>query len=101
MEPPRRTIARGPNPDDTASCVIAVPPDAVLCLEHGAQIAERHRSLGWCDDERCRPWGELDGTSPCAKPYTELRRSRPSSVQERNCVTKRKRKRKPSWQPEL
>lgn len=74
IEPPRRTFARGTDPTDAAYSVIAVLPDIALCEEHAEDIRSGEVSIGWCDDERCRRYGESGEESPCGQPYQALRR---------------------------
>jgi hypothetical protein len=75
MDPPRRTIARGPDSEDHSFSVIAVLPDVVLCEEHAEDYARKHVVIGWCDDERCRIFGECGQKSPCGELYKALGRS--------------------------
>ena len=77
MEPPRRTLARGVDPDDGSLSVIAVLPDVVLCEDHADEVAVGELSLGWCDNEQCRLYGEAGSVSPCGEPFKPLQRSRP------------------------
>ncbi len=74
LDPPRRTFARGADPSDTSYSIIAVLPDIALCEEHAEDVRGRDVSVGWCDDERCRLYGERGENSPCGEPYKELRR---------------------------
>ena len=74
IEPPRRTLARGPDPDDAAFSVIAVLPDLRLCALHAGDLRRGGLAVGWCDDERCRGFGRTGEVSPCGAPYKELRR---------------------------
>lgn len=73
VDPPRRTIARGADPSDSSFSVIAVLPDVLLCEEH-AEDFSRRLTIGWCDDERCRSYGESGEASPCGEPYRRLKR---------------------------
>ena len=73
VDPPRRTIARGADPGDASFSVIAVLPDVSLCDEH-AEAPPNRLSIGWCDDERCRLYGESGELSPCGQPYRKLKR---------------------------
>ena len=75
LDPPRRTLARGPDVGDPSFSVIAVLPDVVLCEEHAEEYVEHNLALGWCDDKRCRVYGECGNDSPCGAPYKALRRS--------------------------
>jgi hypothetical protein len=74
LEPPRRTFARGADPADSSYSIIAVLPNIALCDEHAGDVRNHDVSVGWCDDEACRLYGELGDDSPCGKPYKELRR---------------------------
>jgi hypothetical protein len=73
VDPPRRTIARGADPSDSSFSVIAVLPDVLLCEEH-AEDLPRRLTIGWCDDERCRLYGESGEASPCGEPFRKLKR---------------------------
>jgi len=73
VDPPRRTIARGTDPTDSSYSVIAVLPDVLLCHEHAETVPDR-LPIGWCDDERCRSYGESGEASPCGEPYRKLKR---------------------------
>lgn len=75
MDPPRRTLARGPDSIDESLSVIAVLPDVNLCEEHAEGYAHHQIAIGWCDDERCRIFGECDTSSPCGEPYKAIERS--------------------------
>ncbi len=74
IDPPRRTFARGADPSDSSYSIIAVLPDITLCEEHAEDVRSREVAVGWCDDERCRLYGESGEASPCGEPYKELRR---------------------------
>ena len=74
IEPPRRTLARGTDPDDPSLSVIAVLPDVVLCQGHADVVGQGQLSLGWCDNERCRSYGEAGLASPCGEPFKALKR---------------------------
>lgn len=71
-EPPRRTLARGLDPSDSTYSVTVLLPDVPLCAEHAVEVSERDRLIGWCDDPRCRSFGELGEVSPCGVPYKKL-----------------------------
>lgn len=75
MDPPRRTIARGPDSEDPSFSVIAVLPDVVLCKEHADDYTQKDVVIGWCDDKRCRIFGECGQQSPCGQLYKVLGRS--------------------------
>jgi len=54
--------------------VIALLPDVVLCEDHADEVARGELSLGWCDDEHCRLYGEGGLISPCGQPFKTLKR---------------------------
>jgi hypothetical protein len=66
-------LARADSEDPSMS-VTAILPDAVVCQEHADALAARNVQLGWCDDERCRLYGESGKGSPCGEPFKELKR---------------------------
>lgn len=72
IEPSRRTLARGLDPDDASYSVTVILPDIALCVEHAVRVLHGERRVGWCDDPRCRSYGELDGPSSCGEPYQTL-----------------------------
>lgn len=74
VEPPRRTLARGADPDDPSLAVIGVLPDVVLCADHAEASAHGELSLGWCDNEGCRNYGEAGRASGCGEPFRALTR---------------------------
>ena len=74
VEPPRRTVARGEDPDDPSLSVIAVLPDIVLCEEHADEVARGELELSWCDDDRCRLYGEVGTMSPCGESFTKFKK---------------------------
>ena len=74
IEPLRRTLARGSDPSDQALSIIAVLPDVVLCQEHADQVALGKVSIGWCDNEPCRLYGEVGMESPCGDAFKALGR---------------------------
>lgn len=74
MEPPRRTLARGSDPDDSSLSVIGVLPDVVLCDDYASAIGEGQMTLGWCDNERCRVYGVAGERSPCGELFVTLKR---------------------------
>jgi hypothetical protein len=73
VAPPRRTIARGADPEDTAFAIIAVLPDVRLCVAHAAQLRDGKLLIGWCDEEQCRRFGRSAEASPCGAPYKALK----------------------------
>lgn len=78
LEPTRRTLARGTDPSDDSYSVTVILPDVALCADHALDIRDGARLVGWCDDERCRTYGELGQPSACGEPFTKLATSRHS-----------------------
>ncbi len=72
IDPPRRTLARGLDPADPSYSVTVILPDIALCAEHAVDVRHGARLVGWCDDARCRSYGELDEPSACGHPYERL-----------------------------
>jgi hypothetical protein len=72
IEPPRRTLARGLDPSDHSYAVTVILPDVLLCDGHDVQVRRGDALIGWCDDERCRIYGEVGETSPCGGRYEKL-----------------------------
>jgi hypothetical protein len=72
IDPPRRTLARGVDPSDPSFSVTVILPDVLLCHEHALDVREGDRLIGWCDDQRCRTYGELGERSVCGDPYKKL-----------------------------
>ncbi len=72
IEPPRRTLARGLDPGDPSYSVTVILPDIALCATHTADVRQGERLVGWCDDGRCRTYGELGRPSACGHPYEKL-----------------------------
>lgn len=72
VEPPRRTLARGVDPTDPSYSVTVILPDVALCAEHTLDVRQGGRLVGWCDDPRCRTFGEIGESSPCGGPYAKL-----------------------------
>ncbi len=72
LEPPRRTLGRGPDPDDPSYSVTVVLPDIPLCLGHASDVRTGNTLMGWCDDEHCRIYGEIGETSPCGQQFIRL-----------------------------
>lgn len=72
IDPPRRTLARGLDPSDPSYSVTVILPDVALCDGHATAVRQGERLLGWCDDERCRSYGELGERSGCGDPYKKL-----------------------------
>lgn len=76
IEPARRTLARGTDPGDPSYSVTVILPDVSLCAEHADEVRHGARAIGWCDDERCRIYGELGQPSACGELYKKLNPSR-------------------------
>ncbi|HSZ35604.1 MAG TPA: hypothetical protein VK773_00825 [Acidimicrobiales bacterium] len=72
MPPKRRTLDRGPDPDDTSYSITVILPDVPLCDTHTRDVLQGDLRLGWCDDPHCRNYGEAGGPSPCGSPYDEI-----------------------------
>ena len=81
MDPPRRTLDRGLDPDDNSFSITVILPDVALCDQHTRYVRTGDLPLGWCDDPLCRTYGEVDEPSACGAPYAELARKRPSKNQ--------------------
>ena len=77
VEPPRRTLARGSDPNDGSYSVTIVLPDLSLCAEDASRYRAGNVVIGWCDDEQCQSYGETGTPSPCGKEYEKLLPSRP------------------------
>jgi hypothetical protein len=73
-DPPRRTLARGPDPEDPSYAVIAVLPELELCGEHYRATLEDGLVIGWCDDLQCRRYGQVGESSSCGEAYGSLKR---------------------------
>jgi hypothetical protein len=71
-EPPRRTLDRGLDPDDESYSITVILPDVPLCDQHAVDVREGVLRLGWCDDAKCRVYGEVDAPSPCGARYERL-----------------------------
>ncbi len=71
-KPPRRTLDRGPDPDDTSYSITVILPDVPLCDEHTREVGQGDLRLGWCDEEQCRTYGEVGEPSACGAPYGQL-----------------------------
>jgi len=72
IEPCRRTLVRGTDPDDASFSVTAILPFVPLCDEHASAVHEGDRLVGWCDDPLCRMYGEVGEASVCGNEYKEL-----------------------------
>jgi hypothetical protein len=46
----------------------------MLCAEHAFDVSRGNTLIGWCDDERCRVYGEVGETSPCGHQFDKLAR---------------------------
>ncbi len=76
LDPPRRTLARGVDPTDPSFSLTVVLPDIALCAVHAREVSGKDRLIGWCDDERCRTYGEIGQQSACGQPFARLGPSR-------------------------
>ncbi len=72
IDPPRRTLDRGPDPEDESFSITVILPEVPLCDEHFPIARDGNLHLGWCDDEQCRIYGEAGEPSPCGAPYGQL-----------------------------
>lgn len=72
IEPARRTWARGVDPGDPSCSVTVILPAIGLCVEHALDVRQGGRRVGWCDDPRCRTYGEPGTPSSCGRPYETL-----------------------------
>ncbi|MGC8471669.1 MAG: hypothetical protein ACP5PM_05180 [Acidimicrobiales bacterium] len=72
VEPARRTLARGLDPSDPSYSVTVILPDIALCAVHTLDLRNGGLFVGWCDDPRCRIYGEIGEPSPCGDPYTKV-----------------------------
>jgi hypothetical protein len=72
VEPPRRTLARGLDPNDPSYSVTVILPDISLCAEHALEVAAGSRLIGYCDDKQCRTYGVLGEPSRCGDSYKKL-----------------------------
>jgi hypothetical protein len=72
IEPSRRTMARGADPSDPSYSLTVILPDVALCAEHAQDVGKGSRLIGWCDDQRCRIYGEIGQPSACGGPYKKL-----------------------------
>lgn len=68
----RRTLDRGLHPSEPLCSLTVILPDIALCAEHACDVDQGERIVGWCDDPRCRTYGELGEPSPCGNPYEKL-----------------------------
>jgi hypothetical protein len=72
FDTPRRTLDRGPDPDDSSYSIIVILPDVPLCEQHARRVRDGSLHLGWCDDPRCREYGEADELCACGARYDAL-----------------------------
>jgi hypothetical protein len=73
LDPPRRTLARSAGSDNPSLSVIALLPETALCNAHADAVDRGALSLGWCDNEPCRVYGEAGVVSPCGDPFKPLK----------------------------
>jgi hypothetical protein len=95
VEPIRRTLARGTDPNDQSYSITVILPDVPVCGEHFPDVRQGNRLVGWCDDERCRVYGEVGETSACGTKYEEVRsgnRARASHSQKSSNKAQRRQK---------
>lgn len=72
IEPERRALGRGLDPDDPSQSVTVMLPDVSLCSDHAFDVRAGSTLIGWCDNEHCRIYGEVGEKSPCGQPYKRL-----------------------------
>jgi hypothetical protein len=72
IDPPRRTLARGLDPNDPSYSVTVILPDVTLCAQHSVDVRQGKQLVGWCDDQRCRTYGALGEPSACGHLYEKL-----------------------------
>jgi hypothetical protein len=72
VDPPRRTLNRGLDPDDDSYSITVMLPNVPLCDRHALDVRDGDLRLGWCDDPECRAYGEAGELSPCGAPYATL-----------------------------
>jgi len=72
LDPPRRTIARGFDPEDPSFSITAILPKVALCEDDARRFADKDLLIGWCDDEQCRTYGERETASACGAPFLQL-----------------------------
>jgi hypothetical protein len=70
--PSRRTLDRGPDPEDETCSITVILPDVPLCDAHTRDVKEGDVRLGWCDELACRRYGEAGEPSVCGAPYQKL-----------------------------
>ena len=72
FDTPRRTLDRGPDPDDSSYSIIVILPDVPLCDEHARRVRNETLHLGWCDNPKCREYGEAGELCACGARYQAL-----------------------------
>ena len=72
IEPPRRTLDRGVDPDDNSFSITVILPDVALCRRHALYVSAGELGIGWCDDPLCRTYGEEGELSACGAQYGKL-----------------------------
>jgi hypothetical protein len=72
LEPPRRTLNRGLDPDDDSYSITVMLPDVALCDRHAWDVRQGDLLVGWCDHPECRVYGEAGESSACGAPYEQL-----------------------------
>jgi hypothetical protein len=72
LDPPRRTLDRGLDPDDDSYSITVMLPGVPLCDTHTRDVRQGDVRLGWCDDPECRAYGEAGEPSPCGARYEPL-----------------------------
>jgi hypothetical protein len=72
LDPPRRTLDRGLDPDDDSYSITVMLPEIPLCDQHAREVRQGDVRPGWCDDPRCRVYGKVGVPSACGAPYEQL-----------------------------
>lgn len=72
VAPQRRTLDRGPDPNDSSYSITVILPKVMLCAEHAFDVRAGGTLIGWCDDEHCRVYGEVGEASPCGHTFDTL-----------------------------
>ena len=68
---PRRAFERGPDPQDPSFSITVLLPDVALCATHAQEVSAKTTSIGWCDNELCRMYGEVGQVSPCGQAFVK------------------------------
>ncbi len=93
MRSKRRTLDRGPDPDDNSYSIIVILPDVPLCDAHTRDVLSGDLHLGWCDDPGCRRFGEEGQPSACGTPYGQTENKKVLRKESKNNNDRNQRKR--------